>query len=70
MEFIVRLEQILKERGIKKAQFEADTGISRRIFYGGERMVRKSTLMAIAYYLGIYVEKLIEGTDAEDVWYT
>lgn len=66
--FPLRLRELLRERGVKKAKFGTDTGIARRIFYKDERH-NKSTLMAVAYYLGITVEELVEGTTAMDDWY-
>ena len=51
-------------------QFEADTGMSRRFLYKGyHRKLCRSTLMALAYYLGMTVEELVDGTDAMQYWY-
>ena len=63
------LRDLLRERGISTYQFEADTGIARRIFYTDRGSHRRATLMAIAYYLGMRVEDLVAGTDAENIWY-
>lgn len=68
--FIEKLRMILKERDISTHQFERDTLIARRIFYDKGRSLHKSTLMAIAYYLKMDAEEMVEGTDAEDVWYS
>lgn len=68
--FVDKLRQLLKERGISTQQFERDTLIARRIFYDKGRKLHKSTLMGIAYYLKMDGEDLVEGTDAEDVWYS
>ena len=68
--FIDKLRMILKKRNISTHQFERDTLIARRIFYDKGRRLNKSTLMAIAYYLKMDAEEMIEGTDAEDVWYS
>ena len=65
--FSKRLSQLLRERGITVEQFEAD-GMSRRIIYE-KRKRRRLTLMGLAYYLGITVEELVEGTTAEEDWF-
>lgn len=65
-----RLRKILKERKISTAKFEMDTGIGRRLLYKSEYKHHKSTLMAIAYYLKIDGEELVDGTDAMDAWYS
>lgn len=64
-----RIKLLLYKRGISTIQFEWDTGIARRIFYPYNRKLTRSTLMAVAYYLGISVEDLVDGTDAFDYWY-
>ena len=65
--FSKRLSQLLRERGITIEQFEAD-GMSRRIIYD-KRKRRRLTLMGLAYYLGITVEELVDGTTAEEDWF-
>lgn len=65
--FSRRLSQLLRERGITVEQFEAD-GMSRHIIYDKSKR-RRVTLMGLAYYLGITVEELVEGTTAEEDWY-
>lgn len=69
--FHERLRRLVEERGITHNQFERDTGISRRIFYNQEkrRKVTRALIMACAYYFGMTVEELIEGTTGEDFWY-
>lgn len=59
-----KLRRILYSRGISTVRFELETGIARRIFYE-ERPLRQATIMAIAYYLDMEVEELVEGTNAE-----
>lgn len=68
--FIDKLRMLLKERGISTHKFQRETLIDRKIFYNKERQLHKSTLMAIAYYLKMDAEEMVEGTDAEDVWYS
>ena len=64
-----RIKRLLYKRDISTQQFERDTGIARRIFYPRKAEINRSTLMAVAYYLGITVEDLVDGTDAFDCWY-
>ena len=68
--FVDKLRKFLKERDISTNKFERDTLIARRIFYDKNRQLHKSTLMGIAYYLKMDAEEMVEGTDAEDVWYS
>lgn len=65
--FSKRLSQLLRERGITIEQFEAD-GMSKHIIYD-KRKRRRLTLMGLAYYLGITVEELVDGTTAEEDWF-
>jgi hypothetical protein len=67
--FAQRLRQILWNRKISLLQFSIDTGIDRRIFYRKRRKHHRTMYMAIAYYLNMTVEELIEGTTAMDEWY-
>jgi hypothetical protein len=67
IKFIYKLTRILDEQGKNLYQMEAATGIFRGTVYRGVK--RKTTLCAIAYYLGMKVEDLVDGTDAEDIWY-
>lgn len=68
--FYQRLRDLLAERGISTVRFAQETGMARRVFYPGKghRWCR-STLMALAYYFGITVGELVEGTDAAEYWY-
>ena len=68
--FVDKLRMILKERGISTHRFQRETLIDRKIFYNKERQLHKSTLMGIAYYLKMDAEEMVEGTDAENVWYS
>ena len=68
--FIERLVAILHSRNITISQFCQDTGIYRaRFFYQKGNKHRKVYYMAIAYYLNMTVENLVDGTDAMDDWY-
>lgn len=67
--FCDRLRKLTAERGITTFRFEIDTGIARRIFYKQTSAIHRSTLMACAYYLGVTVEELVDGTNAMDFWY-
>lgn len=67
--FKTKLRSILKERGIHVTDFCLDTGINRQSFFHKHNKHHRTTYMAIAYYLGMRVEELIEGTDAEADWY-
>ena len=62
-----RIRDILRERGIPQIRFEEETGVSRRVMYG-DHWIRRSTLMALAYYFGISVEDLVEGTTGKEMW--
>lgn len=66
-----RLRQILYDKNITTYKFIKDTSISSRILYdrGQKHKVSKSMLMALAYYLDMKVEDLVEGTTAMDSWY-
>ena len=65
MEFFgEKLKRILYSRDISTLRFERETGIGRKLFYA-ERKINTSTIMAIAYYLNMEVEELVEGTTAE-----
>ena len=62
-----RIYQLIREKGITTSQFEAETGIGRRILYEN-RKTQWSTLMGLAYYFGITVEELVAGTTMEERW--
>ena len=68
--FVDKLRMILKERDISTHRFQRETLIDRKIFYNKDRQLHKSTLMGIAYYLKMDAEEMVEGTDAENVWYS
>lgn len=67
--FKTKLRAILKQRGIYVTDFCLDTGIDRVSFFHKKNRHHRTTYMAIAYYLGMKVEDLIAGTDAERDWY-
>lgn len=69
--FEQKLRQILCERNITILQFSLDTGIDRwGLFYKKQQHKHhRSKLMAIAYYLKMTVEELVDGTDAMEDWY-
>lgn len=62
-----RIRNLLRERGIPQIRFEEETGVSRRVMYG-DHWIRRSTLMALAYYFGVSVEELVEGTTGKEMW--
>lgn len=62
-----RIKTLLREKQITTLKFEEDTRISRRILYDTSRIPHKSTLMGIAYYLGITLEDLVSETDMETI---
>ena len=62
-----RIRYLLQDRGVPQAMFEAETGMSKRILYRDNK-IRRSTLMALAYYFGMTVEELVKGTTAEEQW--
>ena len=43
-------------------------GVTRQVFYKNTPK-KKATIAAIAYYLGMRAEELVDGTDAEEAWY-
>ena len=63
-----RLKQLMKEKGKSFVDMEDKIGIYNKTVWRGVK--RRSTLAAIAYYMEMRVEDMIDGTDAEDVWYT
>ena len=68
--FKTKLRRILKKRKITGTQVSEEIGIDRAsFFYRDDRSHRKYIYMAIAYYLDMTVEELVEGTDAEIDWY-
>lgn len=67
MKFIYKLSLILSEQEKSFCSMEQAIGIARSTIYRGVKY--KSTLAAIAYYVGMTVEELVDGTDAMDIWY-
>lgn len=68
--FVDKLKGILRERGITIKQFCDDLGIYRQqFFYKKGHKHKRIYFVAIAYYLNMTVEELIDGTDAIDAWY-
>ena len=65
--FVYRVQNLLAERGEVLNDLRSGVGVDRKTIYRGPRS--KSTIAAVAYYLGISAEELVAGTDAEDVWY-
>lgn len=70
-DFRVKLRGILRKRRVSIIDFCEELGIDRaNLFYRNPpKKHNRHTYMAIAYYLGMDVEKLIEGTDAENDFY-
>ena len=64
--FLYRVQNLLAERGEVMNDLTRVVGVSRSTLYRGPG--NKSTIAAIAYYFGISVEELIDGTDAEETW--
>ena len=62
-----RIRYLLQDRGVPQAMFETETGIRKNILYRSNK-IRRSTLMALAYYFGMTVEELVKGTTAEEQW--
>lgn len=73
IQFDQRLRDLLYARDITITQFSEDTGINRINFFyrksRPKRRRRRYVYMAIAYYLGVDVEDLVAGTDAEIDFY-
>lgn len=66
-----KVKDLLRENHLSMGHFEAETGIHRAFFTRYDyHKPRRTTIAAIAYYFGIGVEELVEGTDAEDIWYS
>lgn len=67
MKFKYKLSLILSEQGKTFYSMEKDIGLFRSTIYRG--VTNRLQLAAIAYYVGMTVEELVEGTDAMDIWY-
>ena len=69
--FKEHLKKILRERKISICKFCDDTGIDRtNFFYREGHRHHRPYFLAIAYYLNMNVEDLVDGTDAMDIWYS
>lgn len=65
-----KVKAILKSRKIPLTRFAEETQIDRvNFFYRDMHRHCRYIHMAIAYYLGMDVEELVSGTDAEFDWY-
>ena len=65
-----KVKAILKSRKIALTRFAEETGIDRvNLLYKDMHKHCRYIHMAIAYYLGMDVEELVSGTDAEIDWY-
>lgn len=64
--FLYRVQDLLADRGKVLEDLQREVGVNRRTIYRGPK--NKSTIAAIAYYLGVDAEELVAGTDAEEVW--
>jgi transcriptional regulator with XRE-family HTH domain len=67
--FHIRVRQLLLKKGVSQNTMEKETGICRRIVYPLKHRPTRALLMALAYYFGITVEELVDGTDAYNDWY-
>lgn len=68
--FRVKMRRLLREKEISIFRFEFETGICRKMLYPCYKSrPTRATLMALAYYLEMRVEDLVDGTDAMDAWY-
>lgn len=64
-----KVKEILKSHKIPLTRFAEETGIDRvNFFYKDMHKHCRYIHMAIAYYLGMDVEELVSGTDAEHEW--
>ena len=66
MKFTHRVQNLLAERGEVLHDLYVGVGVHRATMYRGP--ASKSTIAAVAYYLGMDAEELVAGTDAEEVW--
>ena len=67
-----KLRKILREKHITVFQFCQDTGFDRASFFYRKKRGDhhgRHVYMAIAYYLGMDVDNLLDGTDAMDDFY-
>jgi len=61
--FYLRVNGLLSQRGLSQHKMELGCGVSRHTIYRGPKT--KTPVAALAYYFGITMEELVEGTDAE-----
>lgn len=66
MRFMYRVQDLLADRGESLNDLQRGAGVSRKTLYRGPK--HKTTIAAIAYYLGMSAEELVAGTDAEEIW--
>ena len=66
IKFIHRVQDLLALRGEILHDLQCGVGVHRKTIYRGVK--NKSTIAAIAYYLGVSAEELVAGTDAEEIW--
>ena len=66
--FKVKLIKIMAEQGKTWLGMRESCGVCRETVWKGIR--RRPTLCAIAYFLEMRVEDLVEGTEMEDIWYS
>lgn len=68
--FKTKLRNILKQRKISLTRFSEETEIDRtNFFYKDMHKHCRYVYMAIAYYLDMTLEELLEGTDEEYLIY-
>lgn len=67
--FKQKLRKILYERNITILKFCEDIGIDRPSFFYKDHHHSRHIYMAIAYYLGLDVDDLMDGTDALEDFY-
>lgn len=61
-----RVSEICAQKGIRKQDLPDLCGVARETLYRGVR--KRATLAALAYGLGVTVEELVAGTEAEEIW--
>lgn len=66
MKFVHRVQNLLAERGEVLNDLYLGVGVHRQTMYRGP--ASKSTIAAVAYYLGVDADELVAGTDAEETW--
>lgn len=61
-----RIAQLCKMKGIKRQDLPELCGVARETPYRGVK--GRATLAALAYGLGVTVDELVSGTEAEELW--